>query len=448
MSVAARRMVWLFEDDPDVRGALHQALELAGFTVESDASAERQLDQFNRDYGGVVVTDVRLPGVDGREVFRRLHAVDPEIPVILITGHGELQEAVDLMREGAYDFISKPFSSARLLASVRNALDQRALVIENRTLKARPVDATTPLPLLGDSKSIVSLRKTLRDLASADVSVLIVGESGTGKESVARALHDQGRRMGRPFSVLDCSTLAEDLLDAELFGVESAVGGLSRRRPGRLEAADRGTLYLDGIENLSLRAQSLLLRALDEQQVRPVGGSTFRSIDCRVVSAAGRDLAGACASGDMRSDLYFRLNTVTLSLPPLRERRDDIAALFIELLARAARRLKRPAPTLTRAVKRHLYDHHWPGNIRELGHFADRVVLGIDTPPGTPQDDPVEALPLRVEQFEASLIRDALRASSGDVRRALERLRIPRKTFYDKVARHGIDLGEYRHEKS
>lgn len=441
--VATMRVV-LFEDDDDLRHAITQSLELEGHTVTACASADALAERFTPSFNGVVITDIRLPGKDGRQIFRQLRELDAEIPVILITGHGELQEAVDLMREGAYDFISKPFAPPRLLASVRNALEHRALVLDNRSIRNRVRHDDVALPLLGECEHITNLRSLVRDLANTDVSVLIVGETGTGKESVAKSLHAMSNRRTRAFSILDCSALPDTLLEAELFGIEELVSGMRRHKPGRIEAADKGTLFLDGVDGLPLSAQARLLRVVEEKRVTALGATTGRDVSCRVIAAATRDLARMCSEGSFRSDLFFRLNTVTLNLPPLRERREDIATLFMELLTRAATRLKRPAPALTKAVKSRLIEHCWPGNIRELSHYADRVVLGIErsaTPPAGYTADP---LPELVERFEASLIRDALRSSGGSVKSALELLKIPRKTFYDKVARHRIDLDEFR----
>ena len=382
-----------------------------------------------------------MPGMDGREVFRRVRRIDPEIPVLIVTGHAAVQDAVELMREGAYDFLTKPFAATRLIVSVRNALGQRGLVLDNRRLRDPSAEAGVPLPLRGDSDRIRALRASVRELADADVPMWVVGETGTGKVSLARALHDSGQRRTRPFVVVDCAALPEALLEAELFGNASdgsgmtAGGALARRRPGRLEAAERGTLFLENIDRLSLPLQARLITVLEDR----------RPVTCRVIAASNDDLTRVCAAGGFRSDLYFRLNTVTLHLPPLRERREDLAPLLGDLLAAAARRLKRPIPDLGRSAQTYLYSHHWPGNLRELSHFAERLVLGIGIDATAPiGSTPPDPLPLRIERFEAGLIRDALRSTRGDVKSCLEILRIPRKTFYDKVARHGIDLDAFR----
>lgn len=437
------RRVLLFEDDADVRAVIEQSLTLEGFAVEAHAEAGETIDLVTPRFDGVVVTDIRMPGMDGREVFRRVRQIDPELPVLIVTGHAAVQDAVELMREGAYDFLTKPFASTRLVVSVRNALGQRGLVLDNRRLRDPSAEADVPLPLRGDSDRIRALRALVRDLADADVPLSVVGETGTGKVSLARALHDAGRRRPRPFVVVDCAALPEALLEAELFG-----GGLPRRRPGRLETAERGTLFLENIDRLPLPLQARLIAALEATVGAPddgAGRDRARPLDCRVIAASNDDLARLCATGAFRSDLYFRLNTVTLHLPPLRERREDLAPLLGELLAAAGRRLKRPVPGLSRTAQTYLYSHHWPGNLRELSHFAERLILGIGLDIGTSTGaDPPDPLPTRVERFEAGLIRDALRSTRGDVKSCLGILRIPRKTFYDKVARHGIDLDAFR----
>jgi len=437
------RRVLLFEDDADVRAVIEQSLTLEGFAVEAHAEAGGAIDLVTPRFDGVVVTDIRMPGMDGREVFRRVRQIDPELPVLIVTGHAAVQDAVELMREGAYDFLAKPFAATRLVVSVRNALGQRGLVLDNRRLRDPSAEADVPLPLRGDSDRIRALRALVRDLADADVPLSVVGETGTGKVSLARALHDAGRRRPRPFVVVDCAALPGSLLEAELFG-----GGLPRRRPGRLETAERGTLFLENIDRLPLPLQARLIAALEATSGAPddgAGRDRARPLDCRVIAASNDDLARLCATGAFRSDLYFRLNTVTLHLPPLRERREDLAPLLGELLAAAGRRLKRPVPGLSRTAQTHLYSHHWPGNLRELSHFAERLILGIGLDIGTSTGaDPPDPLPTRVERFEAGLIRDALRSTRGDVKSCLGILRIPRKTFYDKVARHGIDLDAFR----
>ena len=290
---------------------------------------------------------------------------------------------------------------------------------------------------------MAGLRASLRQLADADVDVLIEGETGVGKEVAARALHAWSKRRLRTFAVLNCAALPEGLMESELFGHEAAFQGASRRRVGRIEAAAGGILFLDDIESMPLALQTRLLRVIEDRAVTPLGSNVPRPLDLRVVAASKVDLGELAAREAFRRDLYFRLNVVRLRIPPLRERRMDIVPLFGHFLAQAAQRFQCAPPPISRVIKTRLFEHSWPGNVRELRNFADRVVLKM--PDAADGDaDALESLAQRVERYEASLIRDALRATDGDVRATLAKLAIPRKTFYDKIARHGIDLDSFR----
>ncbi|WP_116812293.1 sigma-54-dependent transcriptional regulator [Steroidobacter cummioxidans] len=440
----ACRIAFFIDDDPDVRAANAQTLELAGFDVRLFDGAEAALAQLDEHFPGVVISDLRMPDVDGRTLFQELRRRDPDIPVILITGHGDIHEAVELIHAGAYDFIAKPFPAERLVSSVHRALEQRSLVLDNRRLRDAARREDDELPLIGDSPVMVGLRASLRQLADADVDVLIEGETGVGKEVAARALHAWSKRRTRTFAVLNCAALPDGLLESELFGHEAAAfQGAVRRRIGRIEAAHSGTLFLDDIESMPLALQTRLLRVLEDRSVTPLGANVPRPIDFRVVAASKVDLGDLAARELFRSDLYFRLNVVRLRIPPLRERRADIVPLFGHFLTLAAQRFRRSPPAITRTIKARLFEHSWPGNARELRNFADRVVLKVPDA-AEAEADSVESLPERVERYEASLIRDALRATDGDVRATLAKLAIPRKTFYDKIARHRIDLDSFR----
>jgi len=438
------RIVAFIDDDSDVRAANAQTLELAGFDVRVFAAAEPALAEIDERFAGVVVSDLRMPRTDGRTLFHELRRRDPDIPVILITGHADIQEAIELIRGGAYDFIAKPFAAERLVSSVQRALEQRSLVLDNRRLREAARRADDELPLIGDSPVMAGLRASLRQLADADVDVLIEGETGVGKEVAARALHAWSKRRARIFAVLNCGALPEGLMEHEFFGYEAAAfQGALRRRIGRIEAADSGTLFLDDIESMPLSLQTRLVRVLEDRAITPLGTNVPRAVNFRVVAASKVDLNDLATRESFRKDLYFRLSVVRLRIPPLRERRADIVPLFGHFLAGAAQRFRRASPTLTRAIKTRLFEHDWPGNVRELRNFADRVVLKM--PDATDDEvDATESLPQRVERYEASLIRDALRATDGDVRATLAKLAIPRKTFYDKISRHGIDLDSFR----
>lgn len=446
-SLAAIEVAFV-DDDADLRDANVQALRLAGFRAVPLPSGQAALQHIGPDYAGIVVTDIRMPGMDGIELFRRLRALDPDIPVIMISGHADIDTAVGAISEGAYDFIAKPYAGERLVETLRRAAEKRALVLENRRLRALAEQSEEETALLGETPAIARLRQTVRELADVDVDVLVLGETGTGKEVVASLLHRLGRRRDKPFVALNCGALPDSVIESELFGYEpGAFTGAQKRRIGRIEHSSGGTLFLDELESMPLAAQVKLLRVLEMREIAPLGSNDLRRVDLRVVAATKTDLSDPAQRRDFREDLYYRLNVVTLRIPPLRERRRDIPLLFTRFLSRAAEKYRRAVPALDRAVERHLVENDWPGNVRELVHFAERVVLGLsgDVPlAARPQNDADQlSLPERLNAVEAMLIREALQTCRGDVRAALETLGIPRKTFYDKLARHGIDRAAY-----
>ncbi len=437
----------LVDDDADLRRATRQTLELAGYSVRDFGAAMQALSQLTRNSATVVVSDIRMTGMDGLELFARIRALDPDLPVLLITGHGDIDMAVTALRNGAYDFIAKPFPADRLVQSVARAAEKRRLVLENRRLREAAIAAPDDLPLIGQTPAMDHLRQTLRQIADTDVDVLIAGETGSGKEVVATLLHRWSRRNRGNFVALNCGALPETVIESELFGHEpGAFTGAQKKRVGRIEHASGGTLFLDEIESMPLATQVKMLRVLEMREVSPLGTNEIRPVDLRVVAAAKIDLGDPQARGTFREDLYYRLNVVTISIPPLRERRADIPLLFAHFTARASERFRRDIPQMTAEVSRHLDSHAFPGNVRELAHFAERVVLGV-TPPPAPQAMPLQAgrtLPDRMEEHEASLIRETLRQTKGDVRETIEALGIPRKTFYDKLQRHGINRADYQ----
>ncbi|GLK56186.1 two-component system C4-dicarboxylate transport response regulator DctD [Methylopila capsulata] len=444
--------VAFIDDDETLRAANAQALTLAGLTVAPFPSATAALGALDASFPGVVVTDVRMPGIDGLELFRRLRAIDPDLPVILITGHGDVAMAVEAMREGAYDFVAKPYPADRLLGPIRHALEKRRLVLENRALR-RAVEETSAsdMPLLGATPAMERLRATLRQIADADVDVLIEGETGAGKEVVATALHRWSPRAARPFVAVNCGALPESVIESELFGHEAgAFTGAVKKRVGRIEHAHGGTLFLDEIEAMPPALQIKFLRVLEAREVTPLGMNETRKVDIRVAAASKVDLLELVRTNAFREDLYYRLHVATIRIPPLRERRDDVPLLFAHFLDRAGRRFRREPPPMTAAVRRKLDQHDWPGNVRELAHYAERVALGLDDGPAPAAAPPAPqggSLPDRVEAFEAEQIRQALAAAQGDIQATLHALGVPRKTLYDKLKRHGIDQSAFRPPK-
>ncbi|MER2509977.1 sigma-54 dependent transcriptional regulator [Amaricoccus sp.] len=451
------------DDDPDLRRATTQMLTLAGFEVQAFDSAEAALPAITAEFEGAVVTDIRMPRMNGLQLFERVRAIDPDLPVILVTGHGDVDLAVAALKDGAYDFISKPFESARLSGTVARAAEKRRLVLENRRLLAAAAEPPADLPLIGDTAGVRRLREIARQVAEADVDALILGETGSGKEVVANLLHHWSRRRARNFVALNCGALPESVLESELFGHEAgAFTGAVKRRVGRIEHASGGTLFLDEIESMPPALQVKLLRVLETREVEPLGTNERRRLDLRVIAATKVDLGDAEARGAFRADLFYRLNVVTLRIPPLRERRTDVPLLFGHFLRRAAERFGRPIPDLAPAVRAHLETHDWPGNVRELSHYADRVALGLEPEPGAGTivaapvpiaapdgDTPLDPAPLaeQVDGFEAEVIRRTLRAHHGDVRLSTAALGLPRKTFYDKLKRHGIVRSDFGPEE-
>jgi len=435
--------VALIEDDADFRQALVERLTLEGLEVRAFTAAEPALKALDADFPGVVVTDLRMPGMDGRQLLTRLQALDTSLPVIMITGHGDIADAVAAMHDGAYDFVAKPFPFERLQDSLNRALEKRSLVLENRRLVAMAAEGGHELPLAGSSRAITALRATIAQIADARMDVLIEGETGVGKEAVARALHNGGRRRLAPFVAVNCGALPDGLIESELFGHElGAFAGAMRRRVGHVERAHNGSLFLDEVESMPLAVQVKMLRVLEEREIHPIGANEPRVLDLRILASAKIDLSEAARRGDFREDLYYRLNVVRLRVPPLRERREDIPLLFAHFLRRAADRHGVEPPSVTDGVRRRLLEEDWPGNIRELAHFAERVVLGLDEGAGGAEAD--LSLPDRLHRFEGELLRGALQTHRGDIVSVLEEMRIPRKTLYDKLQRHGLKPADFR----
>ncbi|MGV7121038.1 sigma-54-dependent transcriptional regulator [Sphingopyxis sp. 550A] len=438
-----RQQVIFVDDDDALRAATVQSLELADIEVRAFADAETALAAIDDAFSGAVVTDIRMPRLDGLEFFARIRAIDPEIPVILITGHADVPMAIGALKGGAFDFLAKPYATDHLIAAVRKALTSRRLILDNRMLRAA-AETSVDSPLIGDSPVMAQLRATIVQIARADIDVLVEGETGTGKELAALLLHRKGPRSGRPFVAVDCGALPEGLAEVELFGHDRGAPGYGPiAREGRIEQSHRGTLFLDGIDNMPLAIQATLLRVVEERKIRPIGASEPRGVDLRIIASSRRDLQQAVRAGEFREDLFYRLNVVRLRMPPLRERRVDIPQLFASFVEEATGRMGARDFTLGDAARRHLIEHDWPGNVRELRNFAYSEVLGLDTP-ALDEGEVPPALPERVAQFEAHAIRDALASAGGDIAATLAFLRIPRKTLYDKIARHGIDPKIYR----
>lgn len=435
--------ILLVDDEPDLRASTVQALDLAGFAVQDFPAAERVMDLVSFGFPGVVLTDIRMPGMDGLTLMNRIHDIDRDIPVILITGHGDVQLAVRAMREGAYDFVEKPFSAGQLAEIVARAADYRRLVLENRVLKAAAGQADDlEQRLIGRSNAMIDLRRRIRTIGPSEADVLIVGETGAGKEVVARALHDTSARARRPFVTIDCAAIPAALIESELFGHEAgAFPGALRARFGKFEHARGGTILLDDIASMSLDLQGKLLRVIEQRTVTRLGSNEALALDLRFMATARVPLEAEVEAGRFRADLLYRLNVVTLQVPPLSARREDIPLLFLRLLAEAASRHRTDPPEISPATVAALAGRDWPGNVRELRNAADRYALGLGE--GLVPDEPPSRLAERVAEFERREIEAALAAHRGNLKPVYESLGLSRKTLWEKMQKHGLDKSQF-----
>ena len=430
--------VLVVEDDPSLREALCDTLRLAGYPVAEAADGQSALDTLGRQEIGMVVTDIRMQHMDGHALLKSIRARQSDVPVLLMTAYGTIEGAVTAMRDGAVDYLVKPFEPDALLDRVQGFLGSAASI---------PDDLIAVDPR---SRQILDLATRV---AETDVTVMITGESGTGKEVIARCIHAQSRRAARPFVAINCAAIPETMLEATLFGYEKgAFTGAVQSSPGKFEQAEGGTLLLDEISEMGLGLQAKLLRVLQEREVERLGGRKAIALDVRVLATSNRDLNAEVAAGRFRSDLYFRLNVFPLHLPPLRERPGDLLPLARHAIARAARLSGRPIPVLSEDACAHLVSHGWPGNVRELDNLMQRVlilqsgdVIGADDLRFEPQraqhSEPVAAagppdrlgddLRLREQQR----IIETLHAVTGNRKAAAIRLGISPRTLRYKLAR-------------
>ncbi len=447
------RQVLFIDDEPHIRLANQQTLELADFTVTCLAAAEEGIPFLARDWPGVVVCDIRLPEMDGLAFLEAALAIDPDLPVIMITGHGDVSTAVRAMRRGAYDFIEKPYAPERLVKTVQRALEKRQLTLENRQLRAELQAHSAPGPrIIGRTPEIERLRATIAQLADTGADILVMGETGTGKELVARSLHEHSARREKNFVAINCGAVPESMIEDELFGHEAgAFTGADGIRIGKFEHADGGTLFLDEIETMPLAVQVRLLRVLQERSIERLGSNRVIPLDLRVVAATKVDLRRAADQGRFREDLYYRLNVVTLEIPPLRRRREDIPLLFHHFLLVAGHRYQRQVPMPGPARMNSLMAHDWPGNVRELRNLAERYVLlgsqfdhDLDQLLDGQRIESAPSLAEQVECFERGLIVQALAANRGSIKKTMADLSIARKTLYDKMRKYGLDKADYK----
>ncbi len=452
----SRGDVFLVDDDAIVRQSTAQWLKISGFEVTSFTCAADALAALDESFAGVLITDVRMPGMDGLELMRTAVSQVAGIPVILLTGHGDVDMAIGAMRDGAYDFIEKPFVPERLVETAHRACEKRKLVLENRKLQENLASQTgIDSKLVGISPVIQRLKRELMKLAEQGTNVIVYGETGTGKELVAQCLHEYSQRKAFNFVPINCGAIPEALIESELFGHEAgAFTSAAKKRIGKFEYAHKGTLFLDEIESMPMHLQIKLLRALQEGVIERLGANAPISVDLRVVAAAKVDLR---EDDSFREDLFYRLNVAQLHIPPLRERQEDIPLLFQHYLKVAAVDHDRKARTLSEHDITTLIGYHWPGNVRELKNIAIRysldpelsvsdILVGSEPALVSVTSKPSQALPLatQVAHFEAEVIKEALRRNQGNIKMTMEELDLPRRTLNQKMIRYGLSRTDFK----
>lgn len=432
----------LFVDDEEhLRYAADQTLRLHDFEPLCLGEADQALAKIDRHFPGILVTDIRMPGIDGLELMRRALGIDPELPVILVSGHADVELAVQSMRDGAYDFLEKPYAPQRLIEVVIRAIDKRRLTLENRALRSEvigrdPIEAR----LSGRSAKMRAIRDLVRTIADTQTDVLITGATGTGKEVVARALHRASARSDRPFVHINCAALPGDMIESELFGHEAgAFAGAMRTRFGKFEHARGGSVFLDEIDSLPQPLQAKLLDAIHNRSITRLGSNDKIDLDVRFIAASKANLEQQAALGQFRSDLLYRLNVVTVELPPLNERREDIPMLFTQLVHDAAIRYKKTISDVPGAVLEGVSTREWPGNVRELRNAADRYVLQLDMEIAQPKAMAATGkLATQIDTYEKALISASLSTHHGNLKQTYTALGLSRRTLYEKMQKHSL----------
>ncbi len=440
------------DDDPHIRQAIAQTLTLEDLPVSCFEDAPSALKHIDADYDGVILCDYNMPEMNGLEMLDRIRAIDDTIPLIILTGQGDISTAVTAMQQGAYDFIEKPFDQDELIELLRHALEKRHLALENRRLKAQLRHLARPGPrMLGDSPSMQKVMATIDPILDISANILLHGETGSGKDALARYIHENSGRSAHNFVAINCGAVPENLIESELFGHEAgAFTGAEKRRIGKIEHAHKGTLFLDELESMPMPLQVKLLRVLEEQRVERLGSNQVQEVDVRIIAATKADLKKLSDEGEFRSDLYYRLNVVKVDIPPLRERKEDVPMLFHHFVLIAAARYDRESIPLDAGQAARLMQHSWPGNVRELRNLAERYVL--QGPAALDENEPSDSanvagrqtLAEMMDSFERSAIISALNACHGSIKDTMVQLGIARKTLYDKMRKHGLDKAEFK----
>jgi DNA-binding NtrC family response regulator len=445
MSDGNRAAILIVDDEYAVRDSLDRWFRRDGHRTGTAGSAEEALRMLRESSWDVILADIRMPGMDGLELQRRIHDIDPELPVVLITAFASVESAVQALKAGAFDYVTKPIDPDELSHLVTRAIERRRLRTENAGMKRRIDDMTPFQRIVGRSAPMRRVLDLVESVADTDATVLIRGDSGTGKELVAHAIHAASKRRYFPMVPVNCGALSESLLESELFGHEKgAFTGAQYRRKGRLEMADGGTLFLDEIGTISLKTQVELLRVLETKSFTRLGGSRPIEVDFRTLCATNHDLETLVREGAFREDLYYRVNVVTILIPPLRERRDDIPLLAEHFLDRYATRMNRPFETIAPDAMEALVEQDWPGNCRELANVIERALV-VGKPPTIERkdlalrvDDPSANSGDRLRDVERAHVARVLADQEWNITRSATVLGIDRATLYNKIKKYDL----------
>ena len=438
----------LVVDDEDiVRESLYDWLSSVGYKVLTASCAEEALGIIKQKKVKIMIADLIMPGIDGIELMKKAREIIPTISTVIITAHGTIQTAITAIREGAYDFIEKPFCPEKVELIIRNLVEHHNLIEENISLRQKVEDRHSFEGIIAKSPKMMKIFELIKTVAPTNTTVLITGESGTGKEIIARTIHNQSQRCNKPFIVTSCAALPETLLESELFGYEKgSFTGAVERRKGKFEAADTGTLFLDEIGEIDANTQVHLLRALEEKKITRIGSNEEIQVNVRIIAATNKKLKTLIEQEKFREDLYYRLNVVTIDLPPLRSRREDILPLAEHFLKRYAKDNDRPVRSFSGEVVEFMLNYDWPGNVRELENMVERgVVLSKDKvvtlaefPKELTKSTPADGKTL--EALERNHIQKALEETGGNIARTAKMLGIHRMTLYNKMKKYDINV--------
>lgn len=449
-----RAKILLIEDEDLSRDSLTRLLKMTGYAVKGAASGKMALTHLSHEQFDIIITDLFLPDINGIDILKQAKELSPHTEVILITGHASAETAVRAMKEGAFDYITKPLNFDELSIIISKAMEKRQLLSENSYLRQQLHNKYTFDNIIGSSPPMQKLFDRMKRIATTDSTVLVLGESGTGKELVARAIHFSSTRKNKPFVPVNCAAIPENLLESELFGhVKGAFTGAIRDKVGKFEAANQGTIFLDEIGTMPMHLQTKLLRVLQEQEVERVGSTKTVPLDVRVISATNLNLEEEVRKGTFREDLYYRLNVIPVHLPPLRERSADILPLVKHFLERNCVEMKRAPMSITNEAMQYLENYPWPGNVRELENMVERIVALTDGTRITANDIPSSVrnhaltkvteqgvdLVRTVNELERKMICEALVLAHGVKAKAAAMLNLNRTTLVEKMRRLGID---------